>query len=119
MGAWFTCLSLLNYMAVLSNCYLLCIVTKDLHNLIPSRFQYILASDYSRFFYSLYFSHPSGRFVLLVILEHILLIFKVILSVVIVDVPREVEMKQAKEIKEQKEKAAAERLLIYKYPSFF
>lgn len=48
IGAWFTCLSILNYAAVLSNCYLLCIVSSNLKSVIPVSHHYILQSDYAR-----------------------------------------------------------------------
>lgn len=55
-----------------------------------------------------------SRFILLVVLEHSLLLLRMILSAVIDDIPREVEEIRAKEVDSLKKKLANERLLFYK-----
>jgi hypothetical protein len=53
------------------------------------------------------------RFILLVVLEHSLLLLRMILSAVIDDIPREVEEIRAKEVDARQKKLANERLLFY------
>jgi hypothetical protein len=57
------------------------------------------------------------RFILLVVLEHSLLLLRMILSAVIDDIPREVEEIRAKDVDTRQKKLATERLLFYMSPS--
>lgn len=54
-------------------------------------------------------------FILLIILEHSLLFLKMLLAYIIEDVPREIEIKEAKTALAKKKKEAEQRLLIYMY----
>mmetsp|Transcript_3345 Transcript_3345/g.5234 ORF Transcript_3345/g.5234 Transcript_3345/m.5234 type:complete len:960 (+) Transcript_3345:112-2991(+) len=100
IGGWFTCLTILNFAAVLSNCFLLCIVSDNLNTVIPSDYESLFQSD-------------QAKFILMVILEHSLLLLKMVLSSVIDDVPRWVQEKQAQEATRQRHALADERLALY------
>jgi hypothetical protein len=48
IGGWFTCLTILNFAAVLSNCFLLCIVSDNLNVLVPSTYENVFKSDHNK-----------------------------------------------------------------------
>ena len=76
---WYICYEIVNFISVITNCYLLCVISTKLHTFVPIYYQdYIKDTDF-------------GRFIVMVILEHILIFFKIILMVVIDDIPLEIQ----------------------------
>lgn len=83
IGAWLGCLEFINVVSVITNCFYLCMVSNHLNILLPKAYEEQLTST------------MTGRFVAMVILEHILLIIKFLLAYLIPDVPMWVQERQA------------------------
>ena len=75
IGAWQTCFEFISVVAVITNCFLLAIVSSRLDILIPNRFEALLQID-----------TEYGRILVMLFLEHLLLGFKIVLMNVIDDV---------------------------------
>lgn len=102
LNGWITCLTILGFTSVFTNSFLLCLVSKNIHSIVPTQYLSMVQTDFS-------------RFVLLVIVEHSLLALNVLLSNLIEDVPRWVQEMQAQEAERIRKKLATERLVGYKY----
>lgn len=95
IGPWLGCLEFINVMSVLTNCFYLCMVSDHLGMLVPSAYEKQVTGSI------------TGRFVAMVVLEHLMLLMKFLLAYLIPDMPIWVQERQA-EIKmgdvEQKKK---------------
>jgi hypothetical protein len=100
IGAWYTCLEFVSFVAVLTNCYLLAMVSTHLDVLAPSVFHIHLDTEY-------------GRLLAMLALEHLLLAVKVVMMNVIDNVPRHIQEKQARKRIQAKQQAIQERIIKY------
>lgn len=92
IGAWQTCFEFIAVVAVITNCFLLAIVSTRLDVLIPNRFEALLQID-----------TEYGRILVMLVLEHLLLGLKIVLGNVIDDIPPEVREEMAKRLAEKTE----------------
>lgn len=88
IGAWLGCLEFINVVSVITNCFYLCMVSDHLGMIIPSAYQEQLTGS------------TGGRFIAMVLLEHVMLAMKFLLAYLIPDVPmwvleRQAELKMA------------------------
>lgn len=79
IGAWQTCFEFLSVVAVITNCYLLAMVSTKVEILIPERLEQILSLQ-----------TEYGRVLTMLFFEHVLLGLKVVLMTVIDDVPKHI-----------------------------
>lgn len=86
IGAWQNCLEVISILAVITNCFLLAIVSSKLHTIVPNDLQFLLTD------HGLY-----GRVIIMIALEHVLLGIKVLLSQLIDDQPRHIREEQARQ----------------------
>jgi hypothetical protein len=84
IGGWYSCLNIITFASVLSNCFLLCIVSENFKTFVPSSMESLLES-------------PQSKFVVMIVLEHIIFALKWILSGMIEDVPYWIREKMAQE----------------------
>lgn len=100
IGAWQTCLQVISFVSVLTNCFLLAIVSEKLHILVPVQALHVhLDSEY-------------GRMVAMWALEHLLLAIMFILMSIIPDVPRNIRIFQAKQSVEVHERNLENKLKL-------
>lgn len=102
IGTWLGCLEFINVISVLTNCFYICMVSDHLAMIVPDAYKEELTGS------------VAGRFVAMVILEHIMLVMKFLIAYLIPDVPMWVQERQA-ELKmnelEQRKKADLRDLL--------
>ena len=67
IGAWLYALEAINFLSVLTNCALLALVSKQMHHIVPSELHPMLETDH-------------GRFAVMIVIEHIILGVKFVLS---------------------------------------
>lgn len=84
IGAWQTCLEIISFIAVLTNCFLLAMISQKLQVLVPSIF-------------AEHMSHEYGRVLAMIALEHILFGIKILMMNVIPDVPRHIQESLARD----------------------
>ena len=48
LNGWITCLSFLGYASIFTNSFLLCIVSKDVHAIVPGQYLSMVQTDFSR-----------------------------------------------------------------------
>ena len=91
IGAWESVLEVINIISVITNCYLLCMMSTQFDSLVPDRYQEYTATK-------------SGRFIAMVIIEHVIMAMKTALSFLVPDVPAAVQENRAVIRIQQKEK---------------
>jgi hypothetical protein len=84
IGGWYQCLNIITFASVLSNCFLLCIVSENFKTFVPSSMESMLASS-------------QAKFVVMILLEHMIFLLKWFLSAIIEDVPYWIREKMAQE----------------------
>jgi len=100
IGSWQTCLQIISFVSILTNCFMLAIVSEKLHVLVPIQSYHFL------------FDTEYGRLVAMWILEHILLGIKLTLMSVIPDIPRNIRIYQAKQAVEIHERNLKNKLKL-------
>jgi anoctamin-8 len=83
IGAWQTCLEIVSVISVLTNCFLLALISTKLVDYVPLAFHGILESE-------------LGRILMMLAMEHVLLGIKVLMMCIIDDVPRNIQEEQAR-----------------------
>jgi len=100
MGSWQSCLEMVAFLSVITNCFLLVMVSKAFAQIMPT-------------FISRHLVLERGRLVAMVLLEHILLGFKVLLMYLIDDVPMHIQEAVATQRKRDREKEKEDRMDEY------
>ena len=84
IGGWYQCLNIITFASVLTNCFLLCIVSENFKTFVPSYMESLLES-------------PQSKFLVMILLEHVIFLLKWFLSGMIEDVPYWIREKMAQE----------------------
>lgn len=100
IGSWETCLNVINFAAVITNCFLLCMVSNSIKNVIPEE-------------YEMYTDNMLGKLVLMVLLEHGIMMVNGLLMHLIECVPIKVQEAVAKTSIESNKKLAEQRFKLY------
>lgn len=100
MGAWLWCLEFISFISVLTNCYLVTMVSTHVDILIPTSFHKFLATE-------------EGKIVVMLLIEHVLMAIKVVMAVLIDDVPRKVSEALAYERVRNKQLEAKKRMMNF------
>eukprot|EP01038_Epipyxis_sp_PR26KG_P008646 gene8646-11687_t len=75
IGAWEYCLQFLTFFSVFTNCFLLAMVSTHIGTIVPQQFHHLI-------------DNQSGKFIVMLIIEHLLLLVKAMMMGLIDDVPR-------------------------------
>jgi anoctamin-8 len=102
IGAWQTCLEIVSVISVLTNCFLLALISTKLVDYVPLAFHGILESE-------------LGRIMMMLAMEHVLLGIKVLMMCIIDDVPRNIQEEQARKLREDMENQAKQKIIIQLY----
>ena len=100
IGSWEACLNVINFTAVITNSFLLCMVSNSIKNVLPAG-------------YETYTDDILGKFVLMVVLEHVIMIVKGMLMHVIEVVPIKMQESVAKTSTESNKMLMEQRFKLY------
>lgn len=122
---WLDCFKFINLVAVIVNSFLFCILTSDMSIIIPIKYLSLLDSDTNRYksntlallksYVISSFRRLFYRFLLMIILEHVVVAIEVLLSYLFEMVPQGVQLKVAKERMESFNTLIQERLAMYQF----
>ena len=84
IGGWYQCLHIITVASVLTNCFLLCVVSQNFMSFVPSSMENL-------------FQSAESKFIVMILLEHVILSLKWALSGMIDDVPYWIREKMAQE----------------------